>query len=649
MLSPAAGRSRMVGAAAAAALAALALALGAPGLRAGQGITGSPPPNPEPAGTAPRGSAAASARPFVIRGVRVFDGKGTIAAADVLVADGKIAAVAPRGGGGKELAAPAGAETIDGRGKTLLPGLIDAHTHVWGDALKTALAFGVTTELDMFSSATMGAAIKADQAAGRRLDQADLRSAGTLATAPGGHGTEYGFPIPTLSKPEEAQAWVDARLAEGSDYIKIIYDDGKPYGLAFPTLSKETMAAVVAAAHQRGKLAVVHIGALAGARDAIEVGADGLAHLFTDREPDPELGRFAAAHHAFVVPTLTVLESSSGKPSGASLLADSRLAPFIGPGDADNLGTAFPRRPDAPARHYEAAEAAVRQLKAAGVPILAGTDAPNPGTAHGASIHRELELLVAAGLTPAEALTAATAAPAAAFRLPDRGRIAPGLRADLLLVEGDPTRDILSTRAIAHVWKLGVAADRDTFRTKVAADQAVRTAFGPGWSVTTDQIMNGTSAATLAVAPAPGAGAASTASAASAARVAGSQGGPGGAPAGSVLAVSGTVAPGSPFPWAGASYSPGPLPFAPTDLAAKKAIHFWAQGDGRTYQIMVFAKSHGMMPLIQTFAAGPEWKEYVLPFASFAGFDGHDLQAVAFTAGAPPGVFAFRLAGVSFQ
>jgi imidazolonepropionase-like amidohydrolase len=98
------------------------------------------------------------------------------------------------------------------------------------------------------------------------------------------------------------------------------------------------------------------------------------------------------------------------------------------------------------------------------VPILAGTDAPNPGTAHGISLHRELELLVRAGLPPVEALRAATSLPARAFRLLDRGRIAPGLRADLLLVGGDPTVDILATRNIRAVWKLGHATDREAFR-----------------------------------------------------------------------------------------------------------------------------------------------------------------------------------------
>jgi imidazolonepropionase-like amidohydrolase len=573
--------------------------------------------------------------------------------ADVLVSGGKIAAV------GRDLSVPPGTEVVAGAGRTLLPGLIDAHAHSIGDTLRDALVFGVTTELDMFADARWAAKVKADQAAGGRLDEADLRSAGTLATVPGGHGTEYGFPIPTLTRPDEAQAWVDARIAEGSDYIKIIIEDGKVLGRPFPTLDQATVAALVAAAHRRGKLAVVHITTLAAAREAIDAGADGLEHLFVDKLPDPGFGRFVAGHHAFVVPTLSVLKDVAGEGAGAALVRDPRLAPYIDPDNAANLERRYPERPGKTAI-YAPAPAAVRQLAAAGARILAGTDAPNSGTAHGASLHGELQLLVEAGLTPTEALAAATSAPAAAFHLADRGRIAPGLRADLVLVEGDPTADILKTRAIVQVWKLGVAADRDAFRAEVAGVSAVKAAFGRGWSASNDRIVGGTSTATLAVvddappgAAAAPAGAPSVGATPPAADAMSAPPGPEAvavlAPAGQAIAVTGKIAAGGFFAWAGASLSPGAASFAVVDLSARKGLRFWARGDGRGYQVMLFSQSHGRMPLSQSFTAGPAWKELAFPWSSFSGYDGHDVRAVVFAAVLPPGPFAFRLAGVRLE
>ncbi len=603
------------------------------------------PPRNVPAATPP---APADAHTFVVRGALVFDGVKKDGVEDVLVSGGRIAAV------GRHLAVPPGAEEISGAGRTLLPGFIDSHTHVWATALHEALMFGVTTELDMFMAADTAKAIKADQAAGKRLDEADLRSAGTLATAPGGHGTEYGIPIPTLSRPDEAQAWVDQRIAEGSDYIKIIIEDGKEIGLSLPTLDAPTVAAVVVAAHRRGKMAVVHVETLAAAHEAIDAGADGLAHLFVDQQPEPGFGRYMAEHHAFVIPTLSVLHSIASTPAGAALVHDPRLAPCIDPDHAANLTRSFPHRAGIHLS-YDPPLAAIKQLKTAGVPILAGTDSPNPGTAHGISLHGELELLVEAGLTPTEALAAATSVPAATFHLADRGRIAPGLRADLVLVDGDPTADVRQTRAIVKVWKLGVPADRDTFRAQVAGANALLAAFGPGWSVSTDQLFGGSSTATLAVvddlppapatpaAPAP-AGTSGTAPAAGTATTGGTATSPA-----HTLEITGTVVPGSFFAWAGVSYSPGPAPMAATDLSKRQGVHFWAKGDGHAYQVMLFAKSHGQMPLAQSFNFGPEWKAYDLPWASFDGYDGHDLELVVFAAVLPPGAFTLRLAGVRLE
>jgi imidazolonepropionase-like amidohydrolase len=395
-------------------------------------------------------------RAIIIKNVRIFDGATVIPKGAVVFQDGKIKAI------GKTFAPDGGAEIIDGTGHTLLPGLIDSHTHLFPNGLKQAVMFGVTTELDMFTILKIVAEKRLEQARGEATDRADMFSAGTLVTAPGGHGTQYGGMIPTISTPEEAPAFVYARISEGSDYIKIVYDNGKAFGLNIPTISKETMVAVIATTHKSGRLAVVHISSLDGARDAIEAGADGLAHIFSDRSIDPGFARLVAAHRAFVIPTLTLIESSTGVASGASLVTDPALAKVLSHTDAMLLEDSFPRQPGRELA-YAIAEEAVRQLHAAQIPILAGTDAPNPGTLHGASIHRELELLVKAGLTPVEALAAATSVPSAMFRLSDRGRIEPGRRADLLLVKGDPTADIKNTRNIARIWKSGVAVNRKAY------------------------------------------------------------------------------------------------------------------------------------------------------------------------------------------
>ena len=217
------------------------------------------------------------------RGARVFDGKTVKPEATVIVRGGFIATV-----GSVEV--PAGATVIDGRGKTLLPGLIDAHTHTFAEQhLKAAAIFGVTTELDMFTGAAFAAARRSEQAAGKASGRADLFSAGTLVTAPEGHGTEYGFPIPTITSADQAEAFVAARIAEGSDYIKIVYDDGNGIGLPWKTLDEPTLAAVIKAAKARKKLAVVHVLAREHARRAIAAGADGLVHLFVDKPADDAL------------------------------------------------------------------------------------------------------------------------------------------------------------------------------------------------------------------------------------------------------------------------------------------------------------------------------------------------------------------------
>lgn len=582
--------------------------------------------------------AAAPARggeTVAVIGVRLFDGERVLPKATVVFEDGVITAV------GEDVAPPEVAEVVDGAGKTLLPGLIDAHAHCWGDALERAPVFGVTTEIDMFTDQSWAAQRRAEQAAGKAGGRADLVSAGTLVTAPGGHGTEYGLPIPTLDGPDGARAFVDARLAEGSDFIKVIYDDGSAFHLEFPTLSRETLQAVIAAVHRREKLAVVHISGREAAREALAAGADGLAHLFNDQPPDAALVELAADSGAFVIPTLTVVESTTGTPSGAVLLEDDRLAPFLTATERAGLQKSFPVPPG---KTLDNARAAVRALAAAGVPLLAGTDAPNPGTAHGVSIHRELELLVAAGLTPVEALAAATAVPAKTFGLSDRGRIAPGLRADLLLVDGDPTVDVLATRAIDRVWKEGREVTREPAPAAVASpgaavrsagvvsdfdDGTTAAAYGVGWQSTTDRMMGGASEVELEVVP----------------------GGAGGSAF--ALEVRGAIREGFAFPWAGAMFFPADVPMQPVDLSAAEELAFSVrgfdlEGGSGSLRVMVFASSLGPAPAQRSVVVTADWNEVVVPLSEF-GIDGHDLTAVAFSGGPGSGEFRFQVDDVSFR
>jgi imidazolonepropionase-like amidohydrolase len=574
---------------------------------------------------------------FVIRGARVFDGTQLLGEQDVLVRGGRIAAI------GRRLDVPAGGSVVEARGKTLLPGFIDAHTHTFADVLTQALAFGVTTQLEQFTDASSVRRWHEEQRTNKANHRADVFSAGVLVTAPGGHGTQFGIAIPTISSPDSAQSFVDARIAEGADWIKIVYDDGRAYSLTRPTLDSATMHAVVAAAHKRGKLAVVHVHSESFARSAIAAGADGLVHVFADTDSIAEFVALAKSRGAFVIPTLAVNKSVTGVAGGAPLIDDARIDSLLTRADHGQLRQAFPTRPNAPAR-YSRAQAAVKALNAAGVPILAGTDAPNPGTTHGASIHSELALLVEAGLTPVQALASATSVVARAFKLSDRGRIAPGLRADLVLVNGDPTADITAARNIDGIWKGGVRFDRAAYAvrakaTRVAADATARveagivstfddgtagSRFGIGWSASTDQMAGGKSKGDLVIVDGGAEGSAKA------------------------MRVTGTVDGALPYAWAGAALIPASAPMQPVDMSAAKEVSFWARGDGKVYRVMLFAQSKGMTPMTRTFQSTAEWKEHTFPLAAF-GTDGKDVIMLIVAAGPAPGAFELFLDGVKLR
>ena len=571
------------------------------------------------------------ANSFAIHDVTVFDGTRTQAHQDVIVRDGLIAQV------GTRLKMPAGLPVIEGQGKTLMPGLIDAHVHTWGNAQREALRFGVTTELDMFTQPSILPAAKLQRTSLARTDQSDLWSAGILATVPGGHGTEYGFKIPTLTRAGEAEGFVADRVKEGSDYLKIVIEDGSAYGHPMPSLDAATVRALASSAHAHGLLSMAHVATQHDAQVAFDGGVSGLAHVFADRKLDAKADAafLKQASEHFVVATLAVQDSLSGAGSAQALMKDARVSPYLSTDQRQALATAFPPAWQQP-KFIANALHNIGVLHAAHVPVLAGTDAGNPGTTHGASLHAELALLVKAGLTPLEALQAATSAPAKAFSLKDRGRIAAGLRADLLLVDGDPTTDIEATRAINTVWKNGYAVDRgprqeaqpqpvaaaapqDTLIADFSASSAART--GLGFSVTTDQLAGGKSSATLYwVAD------------------------------GGFVRVQGLVDAGLPYAWAGAMWMVGDKPMAPVDYSARKTLVFKVRGEARQGLAMIFSgpASNGR-PAMLPFQITPQWTEVRLPLASFQGADLAQLRGLAITVGLPAGAFGFDLDDVSIQ
>jgi imidazolonepropionase-like amidohydrolase len=562
------------------------------------------------------------AQGFAIRDVRVFDGERFVERTTVLVRDGHIAAV------GEGMDIPDGVEVVSGNGRTLLPGFIDGHVHTWGDARRDALRFGVTTVLDMFSDTAQLAGARAERSAGTQHAQADLWGAGTLATAPGGHGTQFGMAIPTLSGPGDADGWVQARQAEGSDFIKLVREDLHVYSSEshLPSLDAATAAAVISAARQRGLRAVVHASAQDAARESLRDGADGLVHVFQDAVADDALVALASERGAFVVPTLSVIAGFSGRAS--ELAEDPRLRPWLSDGQRQTLAARMTAGPGNP-RLLENSLASVRRLHAAGVRLIAGTDAPNPGTAHGVSMHDEIVWLATAGLAPEAALAAATSAPADAFGLADRGRIAVGLRADLVLVEGNPAADLAATRAIARIWKNGRLVDR---RIDVRAAPGIEpglvshfdgerldSRLGSGWMPTSDRMAGGQSEASIA-------------------RVPGGADGSAGA-----MRVSGEVRAGAANVWAGAFLNLGDQMMQAVDASGVEGLAFQLRGDGRDINVLVFSGGQGAPPSVRVVATGPEWTPVRLALADFPGVDATQLRAIAITAGEPAGGFSFDL------
>lgn len=345
--------------------------------------------------------------------VHVFDGMKFGPSGTIVVLNGRISN-----------ANPSGAKIVDGKGGYLIPGLIDAHCHITSCSyLNSMRKYGVTTALDM------GTFPYSAVSSCRKSGVTDIRGSGAAATVNGTTISRIpGFPTDSFaSDPAAGQKFVADRDGEGADYIKIFLD-------VKLGPDKATLAAIVCAAHDAGKIVIAHAPSYITYSLAEEAGVDIITHAPLDKPLDNASIANLTVRKQQVVPTLIMMQSivnNTGAPHAAYSIA---------------------------------AQGSVAAMHKAGIPIVLGTDAntspyvpANPS--FGSSVHDELELLVSAGLSPVDAIRGATSVAARTFRLWDRGAIRTGLRADLVLLTKDPTVVITNSRSIDRVWVAGVEAD----------------------------------------------------------------------------------------------------------------------------------------------------------------------------------------------
>ena len=444
----------------------------------------SPAPSPRVARTAPAPVAVWIADVAVID---VAKGERT-PARDVLVADGRIAAIT-RAGASEP---PAGAVVISGKDATLVPGLVDMHGHVYADThpiwaiglpdpeanLRAYLYAGVTTVFDPGDSSD-DAFARRDRVARGELVGPHIYTAGPLFTAPEGHPIALGrafapwwigwYLAPRLAvavdSVEQANQAIDELAEHHPDAVKLVIDE---IPLGSPRLRPEVARALTERAHAHGLRSVAHIGTTRDAVIAAEAGVSLWMHgVYKERIADRDIP-VLAHYHIPMVATIEVFDSYARLRSGPrqstaleretvpAALLDSFTPPegfSVGPLTSwqELNEQAVPFRTDN-----------VRRLHEAGVEIFAGSDTQS-GVFPGAGLHRELANLARAGLTPIEVIRAATLGPARFLTqsdTPDWGNVAIGQRADLLLVEGDPTRDVAALSAIRAVLQDGVPIER---------------------------------------------------------------------------------------------------------------------------------------------------------------------------------------------
>ena len=424
---------------------------------------------------------AVSAQTVLLEGARVIAGDGSPAIdnAAVLVERGTITRIGRRG----DIALPAGGTRVNLDGKTVMPAIISTHVHpgfqrglsyvaenfrreTIMDDLNRELYFGVSTAMSLgIETGDVMFQIRADQAEGR-AGGARLLIAGRGIGAPNaGPGSSvysaFTYEVTTIDQIRRA---VQEQAARKVDIIKIWVDDR---GGRAPRLPMPLARAAIDEAHAHGLKIAAHIFYHDDAVALAEAGIDAFAHLVRDQEMSDALIALMIKNHVYVMPNLGAPERGThasppawvDEPYLAGLLRDT-VAPEV----VARIRNSFLGRDPAEAARrqqgYAILQRSVGKLTAAGAGIILGCDTGLEDHIFGYAEQKELELMVAAGMTPSQAIVAATSRAAAFVGLPDRGTLAPGKRADLLVLDANPLDDIRNTRRIAKLYIAGAEVDR---------------------------------------------------------------------------------------------------------------------------------------------------------------------------------------------
>jgi imidazolonepropionase-like amidohydrolase len=427
-----------------------------------------------------------------------------------------------------------GVRVIEATGHTVVPGLFDLHAHVAvhggpmgvqvtvpaDDNLRSHLYCGVTSVVDLHASPAMIFPLR--QTAAVSLDRARLYAAGAAFTAPGGHGTQFGFAANEVAAADDVGERFAALLPQRPDLIKAILEHGGWGGLPrLPALAEEHLGAIAERARAARLPLFVHVWSLAEAKAAAERGASALAHGVFLGDVDDELIAAMRKSGTAYIPTLSVILATARTMRGESPYRHPLVGEALHPDLADALvdpdlrtsaGLSFAGRFGG--QRAQRFFANLKRLADAGVLIGVGTDAGNAYVPHGPGVLSELQLYVEAGLTPAQALHAATLGSAQILGAADYlGTLEPGKLADAVVVAGDPTQDIAAMWEVAHVVKAGRLVDRGALlqrnrerrrpaSVRVAGDALpevlddfedgdLEAAWGGTWSASVDQVAPG--------------------------------------------------------------------------------------------------------------------------------------------------------------